>query len=329
MTNLFDPYLLGCLINFSFFKDDEGVFDVLDEHNSLQQLYHVNDLYKQTLNQIPELIHSLQISSKVFYGVINGFKCVYGDKISSLPFLPYDTAHENWLCISGMIDMCSKLEVRNSDVVLEIYSTSEKWLSHLHSFVQIPGTITPNEKEGFVLTYRSTNVIDLFGHLPDSFKRCEFNHLLQRKRVLPVCRVIRKDPDAILPSKSRLSDVGYDLSVIRKHKDLTPNTALYDSGIALNIPFKYYVEVVPRSSLSKSGYALANSVGIIDPGYKGNIYVALTRTDPDAPEIVFPFRCCQLIFRKQIYVDLIESKELEELGTSTRGTGGYGSTGNK
>jgi len=55
------------------------------------------------------------------------------------------------------------------------------------------------------------------------------------------------------------------------------------------------------------------------------VYIALTQTDPEAPEITFPFRCCQLVFKKQIYVDLLELEESFE--TSTRGMGGYGSTG--
>jgi dUTP pyrophosphatase len=321
---VFDPYLLGCLVNFSF-GHIEGIFDVFDDLTSLQLLYQVNDLYRQTLTHTPEIVQSLQISSKIFFGASNGFKCIYGEHIQSLPFLPYKNQQENWKYITGIIDMCSKLEIRDSDIFLDIYSESEELLNCVHSFAQIPGTVQSSDQNKYRLTYQSTNVIDLFGYLVDSFKRFELNHLIQRKRVLPVCRFVRKDPQAIVPFKSRLSDVGYDLSVIRKHKDLTSNTALYDSGIALDIPFKYYVEIVPRSSLSKSGYTLANSIGIIDPGYKGNLYVALTRTDPEAPEITFPFRCCQLIFRKQVYVDLVET--VEELKESVRKDGGYGSTG--
>lgn len=323
---MLDPYLLGCLINFSFASDEDGVFDIYDQCTTLQQLYRINEMYKESLTDTPELVHSLQVSSKVFYGgLVNGFKCVYGMQIQKLPFLPYETATENWKYITGIIDMSSKLYVHDHCIFLDIFSSSEPLLKSLEKFIQIPATHTQDPSSGgYILSYQSTNVIDLFGYLVDSFKSCEFNHLLQHKKILPVCRVVRKDPNAVIPSKSRLSDVGYDLTVIRKHKDLNSTTALYDSGIALDIPFKYYVEVVPRSSLSKSGYALANSIGIIDPGYKGNIYVALTRTDPEAPDLSFPFRCCQLVFRKQVYVDLVES---EKIGESVRNDGGYGSTG--
>lgn len=67
-------------------------------------------------------------------------------------------------------------------------------------------------------------------------------------------KVVRKDSRAILPSKKRASDVGYDLTIISKVKDLGSVTALYDTGLIIQPPPGYYIEVVPRSSLSKSGY---------------------------------------------------------------------------
>ena len=142
---------------------------------------------------------------------------------------------------------------------------------------------------------------------------------------LPKCRVFLSDPDAVVPTKTKASDAGYDLTVIKKAKQLRDNVALYDTGVKLNMDVGYYAEVVPRSSLSKSGYMLANSVGIIDNSYRGNIYVALVKIDPSAPDIEFPFRCCQLIFRKQYHVDMtIEKNDLEN---TARGEGGFGSTG--
>jgi dUTP pyrophosphatase len=87
-----------------------------------------------------------------------------------------------------------------------------------------------------------------------------------------------------------------------------------------------YAEIVPRSSLSKSGYMLANSIGIIDCSYKGNLYIALTKIDNTMPDLTLPFRCCQLIFREQIHVDLEEVTSFEE--QTSRGSGGFGSTGN-
>ena len=133
-------------------------------------------------------------------------------------------------------------------------------------------------------------------------------------------------PNAITPSKARFSDIGYDLSVIAKVKDFNDVTALYDTGIQLEIPLGKYCEVVARSSLSKTGYIVANGFGVIDPGYTGNIFIALTKVTQQAIPIEFPFRCCQLLVKNADYTCL---EEIEEISRDTdRKDGGFGSTGN-
>lgn len=140
------------------------------------------------------------------------------------------------------------------------------------------------------------------------------------------CKFFKTNPDAVTPSKTRLSDAGYDLTVISEYKKLNSVTTLYDTGIRVSIEPHFYIEVVPRSSLSKSGYMLANSMGIIDQSYRGNIYIALTKVDPEAKPIEFPFKCCQIIVRPQYQVVFEESKT--DLSDTHRGEGGFGSTGN-
>ena len=135
--------------------------------------------------------------------------------------------------------------------------------------------------------------------------------------------VVRKHPDAIIPYKTRISDVGYDLTIIKQHKTLNSNTIMFDTGIAVKVPWGYYTEVVPRSSLSKTGWMLTNSVGIIDNSYRGNIYVVLTKMNSDAEDIQLPFRGFQLIIRKQYHVIIKEAEEIED---TERGAGGFGST---
>jgi dUTP pyrophosphatase len=139
-------------------------------------------------------------------------------------------------------------------------------------------------------------------------------------------KVVTTDSRAIIPSKKRASDVGYDLTIIRKVKDLSPITALYDTGLVIQPPPGYYIEVVPRSSLSKSGYIQSNSIGIIDPNYLDTIKVPMTRIDPNLPELQLPFTGFQLIFRRPIHVGVHQVLKSELVDTS-RGTGGFGSTG--
>lgn len=177
--------------------------------------------------------------------------------------------------------------------------------------------------------FRGCNAIDFLGAVcPDDYR---FNRWrLYRPgvfmRYVPDCFVTLADPRAVLPSKARASDAGYDLTIISEAKRFNKKTVLYDTGIKIQLPHAMYAEVVPRSSLSKSGYVLANSVGIIDNSYRGNIYIALTKVDEDAPDIELPFRCCQLIFRQQVFVDMVPQDAGVSLQTA-RGENGYGSTG--
>ena len=140
---------------------------------------------------------------------------------------------------------------------------------------------------------------------------------------LPKINVVKADVNAIIPTKKNWSDVGYDLSIINKIEDYNSKTSLYDTGIKIQVDFGYYVEIVPRSSLSKSGYMLANSIGIIDNSYRGNLMIALTKVCDDAKDIEYPFRCCQMIMRKFVNTYLEEVGNVEK---TKRDEGGFGST---
>jgi dUTP pyrophosphatase len=130
--------------------------------------------------------------------------------------------------------------------------------------------------------------------------------------------------NAVPPKKAFSSDTGFDLTIISIEKEINQVVTLYDTGIRAHVDDGYYLEVVPRSSIIKSGYMLANSVGIIDSHYRGNIYVALAKIDPQAKPIELPFKGFQLIVRNLVNVDLVNDHVLEN---TERGTGGFGSTG--
>jgi deoxyuridine 5'-triphosphate nucleotidohydrolase len=139
----------------------------------------------------------------------------------------------------------------------------------------------------------------------------------------PTIKIYKTDENAVIPTKAFEDDAGYDLTIIKKIKDFNSKTSLYDTGIKIEIDEGYYTEIVPRSSISKFGYILANSIGIIDNNYRGNLMIALTKICDDAPEIELPFKCCQLIIRKQISANLYE---VNNLTTTERNEGGFGST---
>ena len=187
----------------------------------------------------------------------------------------------------------------------------------------------------FVLRFVNSNCIDFLGRLfqhPSAERGTQESILIDSYTKwlaidhcnVPSLHVQKVTQDAVLPSKCRQSDAGYDLTVVRVEKVLRKNVTLYDTSLRIDIPHGFYVEIVPRSSLSKSGYMLANSMGIIDQSYRGNLFIALTKIDPDAPDIVLPFRCCQIIFRKQFHMNIVECESL--FMETERGAGGFGST---
>jgi len=192
----------------------------------------------------------------------------------------------------------------------------------------------PYEIINDTLNYTGTNCIDFLGNIYkyctkynlqgyDKKKYNRFSEWLMPEG-MPQCQVFKTDPNAIFPTKSKISDTGYDLTIIKEEKKWLNNITLYDTGIKIQVEQGYYAEVIPRSSLSKSGYMLANSVGIIDQGYNGNLYIALVKVDPSAPDIELPFRCCQLVFREQIHVEMQEV--MNDFSETARGSGGFGST---
>jgi deoxyuridine 5'-triphosphate nucleotidohydrolase len=195
--------------------------------------------------------------------------------------------------------------------------------------------------ELYVLEYKNSNMIDFMGQIYANGTDMDEMHINDNLYNFlgnpegfqnPLLKIYKADACAVVPSKNNYSDAGLDLTIIKEHKRMNSDTVLYDTGIKLEIPNGYYVEIVPRSSISRSGYMLANSVGIVDQGYTGNLYIALRKINSDCEDLVMPYKCCQIIMKKQIY-PIIVIEDLVSADTSpyndsatSRGSGGFGST---
>lgn len=125
------------------------------------------------------------------------------------------------------------------------------------------------------------------------------------------------------PTKSHASDSGYDLMLVEAGKRVG-KVQFFRTGVKIQPSYGWYFDLVPRSSISKTGYMLANSVGVIDRTYVGEVLVPLIKVDETAPDLDLPARVVQIIPRPIVHADFIEVGSLEE---STRGSGGFGSTG--
>lgn len=132
--------------------------------------------------------------------------------------------------------------------------------------------------------------------------------------------------EAVLPSRAHDGDAGLDLySCEAAHLGPGERWSV-GTGCAIEIPDGHAGLVVPRSGLARQhGIALVNSPGLIDSGYRGELRVLLLNTDPAETFRVQPGdRVAQLVITP---VSLFEPVEAAELTESSRGAGGFGSSG--
>lgn len=139
-------------------------------------------------------------------------------------------------------------------------------------------------------------------------------------------------PGAVVPRKAHASDAGFDLVAVSKSYDEYGNL-VYGTGLAFEIPEGYVGLVFPRSSISKKICSLANSVGVIDSGYRGEVTFKFkplgTYTNVAMNDSFMRYDVGDRI-GQMIVMPLpeVEFEVADELGSSERGEGGYGSTGN-
>lgn len=138
-----------------------------------------------------------------------------------------------------------------------------------------------------------------------------------------------KNGDIPLPEYATNGSAGMDLrACIESPFTLNPGeTKLIPSGIAIHLYNSSYMgQVVPRSGLGyKHGIILANTVGIIDSDYQGQIFVPLYNRSKEKYKIEIGERIAQIIFTKIIQVNLNNVKSFDI--SSDRGQGGFGHSG--
>lgn len=240
-----------------------------------------------------------------------------------------------WAFLRGLFDGDGSIRLPSCDRTPECNITSSS--PHMRAGVCLLSPSAHNDdKNGQVRWGVHPNTLDFLGKLYEGA-----NFYLPRKRDLyldwccftPVGTGHRKycgkllynftRPEALPLLKHHTSDSGYDIAIVTKVKELGDVT-LYGTGIKIQPPEGYYFDLVPRSSIIKTGYSLANSVGVVDRTYVGEILVALRKMDPGAPDLPLPIRVVQLIPRSICH---FEVQEVTELDDTERGAGGFGSTG--
>ena len=138
-----------------------------------------------------------------------------------------------------------------------------------------------------------------------------------------IVKVKKTHPHAVIPTYSKEGDAAMDLHAVEVIKDKYGNY-VYLTGIAIEIPAGFVGLLFPRSSVSKTSMALANSVGVIDSGYRGEIMLKYRHTGEPNSKYKQGDRVGQLMIIPYPRIEFIEA---DELSTTERGDGGFGSTG--
>lgn len=134
------------------------------------------------------------------------------------------------------------------------------------------------------------------------------------------------DPDLPMPRYQHAGDAGLDLPSRIDYVLEPGERALIPTGIAIAIPGGYAGFVLPRSGLaSRHGIALVNSPGLVDSGYRGEMAIIMINTDKrEAFHIKRGDRIAQLVIQR---VEEVKLARVDELDNTSRGEGGFGSTG--
>ena len=139
-----------------------------------------------------------------------------------------------------------------------------------------------------------------------------------------ILKIKKLDPNAIIPTRANPTDAGADLYALEDIR-IQPNTReLVRTGISLEVPESYYARIAPRSGLAyKNGIDVL--AGVVDSSYRGEVGVILLNTDTQK---IFNIRAgdriAQLIIEAHYNMTI---KEVDSLSDTTRGDGGFGSTG--
>jgi len=139
--------------------------------------------------------------------------------------------------------------------------------------------------------------------------------------------IVRLDPRTPLPAYARPGDAGADLTA---RCDVTLRAGggrdAVPTGVAVAIPDGWAGFVLPRSGLARNhGVTCLNAPGLIDSGYRGELWVVLVNTDPDTDYVVHTGdRIAQLVIQR---IEQATFSVVEEFADSERGRGGFGHTG--
>lgn len=137
--------------------------------------------------------------------------------------------------------------------------------------------------------------------------------------VLPIRRL---DPAAVLPTRAHADDAGLDLYALEDATVPSGEGRVLRTGVAVAVPPGHVGLVCDRSSMAKRG--LKSAGGVIDAGYRGEVGVVVWNLSREAQSVKKGERIAQMLV---IPIAVPAPIDSDDLGSTARGAGGFGSTG--
>ena len=142
-------------------------------------------------------------------------------------------------------------------------------------------------------------------------------------------RFKKLSPDAVIPTVAHggyADNSGADLVAIESVNLIPGSVYAVSTGIAIELPIGFEAQIRPRSGMGKRGVIIPNAPGTIDPSYRGEIKVLLLNAGTAPYRVEVGDRIAQIVVARYEPVEWVEA---DELSTTRRGVGGFGSTGMK
>ena len=133
-------------------------------------------------------------------------------------------------------------------------------------------------------------------------------------------KIKKLHPEAVIPKYAHVGDAGMDVYAVSKEEK--SKFIEYGTGLSFELPEDHMMLIFPRSSLSNKDLILTNHVGILDSGYRGELKLRYRKIGDDVYDV--GDKIGQIVV---VPFPKVEFEEVDELSDTSRGEGGFGSTG--
>lgn len=140
--------------------------------------------------------------------------------------------------------------------------------------------------------------------------------------------IIYNETDVTLPKYETSGAVGMDIWAKENVLIEANSTTLVKTGLYVKIPEGYEIQIRARSGLSlKSGLRVANGIGTIDADYTGEVCAIVHNTSSESYQVVKGDKIAQMVLNEVPQIEWFQVYAKQALGTTDRGSNGFGSTG--